>query len=157
MAKKKRAQLLVIPRFQWRFVIFVGLTTLITSSSIIVLNFILFDDFLTSIHLAPRVFNPFLLQVGLYTGLVSLIITFLASVFAFNYSHKIAGPIFKTKQIIESLRQRKLPRTTRFRQTDHFQDLSDQLSGLIEGIIDHDARVKQQFPDEADQVQYLKN
>ena len=50
---------------------------------------------------------------------------FIISIFQ---SHKIAGPLFKVKRFLKSIREGKIPEKVAFRKGDHFQDLASDLN-----------------------------
>lgn len=74
-----------------------------------------------------------LVVLGLWhIGITSLV--FIVSIF---FSHKIAGPIYKTRKYLELVRQGGFPGRLFFRKGDYFPELADDFNSTMEAVQDN--------------------
>ena len=59
------------------------------------------------------------------------IFVFIISIFQ---SHKIAGPIYKLRKLLDEIKNGSIPQNIRFRNGDHFFDLADDVNEALEAL-----------------------
>jgi hypothetical protein len=129
--KKERIALLVEPRFQGMLLLYVNALTLILIAVIdygISRLFSQLEIHLPLLSLEPE--HPYLVIVqqqrrslwALYVASSALVV-FLANVGALVIGHRIAGPIYRIRMQIQSLRAGSKGANLKFRKTDFFKHL----------------------------------
>lgn len=140
MSKNSRGKVVILPNFQYRITFFVCSFFLFYGITLISLNFFLMNHFYFQQDQIPDQMT-YLSNVTIYLSVLTLIFTGIFFITLLSYTHKVAGPIYKTKKVLKSLSSRKLPETTQFRKKDYFKGLSKELAELVEAIIDYDVQV----------------
>lgn len=137
--KKRRNVLLINPSFQFRFMLYVV-------SFLVALSFIyplvidgLFDHFtrlLMERGMAMDMDGVQATRDDVFWLLIGVQCTFLliAAVVSFFISHRIAGPLYKLKQTMDSAREGEINRNLAFRKKDHFQELAASYNGLVASL-----------------------
>ena len=70
-----------------------------------------------------------------HLGVAGAIATALVIFWCIRRTHAIAGPIYKTRQLLRAAAAGNIPQTpVRFRKKDHFQGLADDLNTCLEAI-----------------------
>lgn len=137
--KKRRNVILVNPPFQFRFMLYVV-------SFLVALSFIyplvidgLFEHFtrlLMERGMAMDMGGVQSTRNDVFWLLIGVQCTFLliACVVSFFISHRIAGPLHKLKQTMDSARNGTINRNLAFRKKDHFQELAESYNGLVAAL-----------------------
>ena len=137
--KKRRNVLIINPRFQFRFMLYV-------ISFLVALSFIypliidgLFDHFtrlLMERGMAMDMDGVRSTRNDVFWLLIGVQCTFLliACVVSFFISHRIAGPLHKLKQTMDSAREGTVNRNLAFRKKDHFQELAESYNALVASL-----------------------
>jgi hypothetical protein len=134
LAFYKRSTFLIDPAFQLRFSVAVCLLVFLSS---LVYPLLLWDFFNEIVTLQPQLnakigsakndFMIFLMVVqALFTGVIFVLFIFL--------THKIAGPLFKLKKHLRSIREGAPITPLNFRNGDHFSDVADEVTLFLETI-----------------------
>ena len=83
---------------------------------------------------------PILIQTVI---LVTIGIAIAAGVLLLMFSHKIAGPLYRFKKVMESLEKGEFPSEFRIRQYDQLQGLADSFNGMIKKTKAESTQLKQ--------------
>lgn len=139
MSKNQRRVILINRRFQMRFALYVCSWLLAISIAYPILVYEMFNHFVRVAGLElPGIvsddLNTLRIEVMIWLVLsqvVFLVATFLVSVFL---SHRIAGPIYKMKQIINKGAKMDFADPIRLRKSDHFKDLAEAYNGMVANL-----------------------
>jgi methyl-accepting chemotaxis protein len=136
---KPRRIVLIEPRFQLKLAgWFVLVQVLLTGIFAVGLYLFLRSEIqagLASAHSAYRTMGQMLMPIVLVLAAFSLTIsTICVLVFVTFLSHKIAGPVFRFKTIIDDLAARRIPSHTQIRPNDQLQDLSKSLTLAVDNL-----------------------
>lgn len=87
---------------------------------------------LASAHAAYRSLDQMLLPlVAVLAGFSLLLSTVIVTVFVVFLSHRIAGPLYRFRSVLEGLGQRRLPQHTAIRPDDQLGEISDTLTHAV--------------------------
>lgn len=136
---ENRSNLLINKKFQVRFAFFVCSWLLPLS---LIYPFIIYKFFDLFIHyIAVDLSGPALATIEatrqqmfwflVFIEVVFLLITFLISIFM---SHRIAGPLYKLTQHMDSVRRGNFGKELAFRKNDHFSELAEDFNLMMTGI-----------------------
>ena len=64
----------------------------------------------------------------------AFIIIFLISVLSIFWSHRIAGPLYRMRIILKDICEGKKVKEVRFRKSDEFKELAEDLNKLVEKL-----------------------
>lgn len=136
MAFYKRSTFLIDKNFQIRFCLIVS--SLIFLSSLIFP--VIFIDFLDEMVLVypqmaevVREYRVNIIYIMLPIQFVFLGLVFLLMIFL---THKIAGPMYKLKEHLISIREGEDIRPLSFRQGDYFHDVADEVTQFLESVLE---------------------
>jgi methyl-accepting chemotaxis protein len=135
----KRRIVLIDPRFQLRmaasFILLqVLLTALFAAGLYIFMDSELHAD-LASAHASYKSLSEMLLPVVLTLAVFSITLSIvLTSVFVVLISHKIAGPMYRFRSVLESLAHRRFEAHTRIRPDDQLGELALSLDKAIKTV-----------------------
>ena len=97
-------------------------------------------------RVAVRTTADFLLPILLQTVLIVTIMASLATIaLTLSTSHKIAGPLYRFKKVIQSLETGDFSSDFRIRSQDQLQDLSEAFNSMIKKIREEQGRLKASF------------
>lgn len=134
MAFYKRTLFLINKNFQLKFSLIVSSIVIISTS---IYPFIIYDFFniltLKNTKIPENIINA-QREVILYLFLVQLIVAVLVFVFFIFISHKIAGPLYKLKNHLISIREGEPVSPITFRSGDYFDDVADEVNLFLESI-----------------------
>lgn len=139
--KYQRKTFLINPNFQLRLSFFV--TTWLVPLSFLypVIYYKLFDLFieyakqsslLETVEALETIRSSVLKQL-IIIQVVFMVVTFLISLFM---SHKIAGPLYKLHQAFARAKNGNFDKGLRFRNSDHFQELSQDFNDMVTSVRD---------------------
>ena len=134
MAFYKRSVFLINPGFQIKFSLIVCSIVIVAT---MIYPFIIYDFFDLIIQNEPSLSSTVLdarKDMILYLGLIQIVITLLVLFIFIFLTHKIAGPLFKLKNHLHSIREGHPISPLTFRQGDYFQDVAEELSLFLETI-----------------------
>jgi hypothetical protein len=136
MAERRRI-VLIDRKFQFRqiggfagltaavMVLFGGLVWMFLRSEI--------DANLSSAHVSFRTFRDMLLPIVLSLSALNILLAAaFAAIFVLYTSHKIAGPLFRFKAVLDEMSGRNLVPATRIRDDDQLHDVCESLERLAE-------------------------
>ena len=135
----RRKTYLINPRFQWRFIGFMAVVSLLAISLLFVSNILFFQDMereARSVGLTPD--NPyfdFLREQKaslskLYFG-VSGVVFVLMMALGIRYSHRIAGPLYQLNGRMQRIANGEPPSLVKFRRNDQFLELAESFNAMI--------------------------
>ena len=135
----KRSLILINKPFQYRFALYVCSWTFAMSLIYPLIIYSLYDYFMKYMALDPHGPTMVAIQstksqvVWLLVGLqlLFLAVTFVISIFL---SHRIAGPLYKVNRIFKDVRDGNMKEVMRFRETDHFQELSVSYNQMMDSL-----------------------
>lgn len=131
MSKFKRRIYLINPRFQLKFSLYVCLLMFISSLLYPVIIYDMISKYIPNANQEIRIALLVVLSLW-HIGITSLV--FIVSIF---FSHKIAGPIYKTRKYLELVRQGGFPGRLFFRKGDYFPELADDFNSTMEAVQDN--------------------
>jgi hypothetical protein len=150
----KRSIFLINPPFQLKF-------SLIASSMIFISTLIypvIIIDFFSFISKKlPRLageISAVQSDLIIYLVVIQLVLTMLVFLTFIFFTHKIAGPLYKLRNHLDSIRQGKPLTPLTFRKGDYFQEIADEVSLFLESIQE---KHEMDFGQIEDVVQYLEN
>ncbi len=131
---KSRSKLFVLKRFQVRYItmilIFTFVIALISGYTVYVTTWIIFGEKLAAVYpqgllldIVKKVNTVLLLRLLFLTPLVALIGLFL--------SNKIAGPIYRIKKSVKSVKAGNYDSMIKLREKDELHDLADEINSLV--------------------------
>lgn len=145
---QKRRIVLIDHRFQLRMAAaFVALQVLLTA--LFAFGLYLFMDSeihadLASAHASSLSLSQMLLPIVVILSVFSVILSLvLTTVFVVLLSHKIAGPMFRFRTVLEVLAQRRFDAMTRIRPDDQLGELASSLDKAV-GTVRTDVQLLQQ-------------
>jgi methyl-accepting chemotaxis protein len=135
----RRKTYLINPRFQWRFIGFMAVVSLLAISILYVSNVLFFRNMTQealAVGLAPD--NPYFDFLEEQRSSLSLVY-FGVSAVAFAlmmglgilYSHRIAGPLHKLSNRMQEIADGADPTPVSFRRDDQFQELTGSFNAMI--------------------------
>ena len=138
----RRKVYLINPRFQWRFIGFMAVVSLLAISILFVSNVLFFRNMTQealAAGLAPD--NPYFdfLQeqksalLLVYFG-VSAVAFVLMMVLGALYSHRIAGPLYRLNKHMRAISEGAEPAPVSFRRRDQFQELVESFNKMIDRL-----------------------
>lgn len=138
----RRKIYLINPRFQWRFIGFMAVVSLLAISILFVSNVLFFRNMTQealAAGLAPD--NPYFdfLQeqksalLLVYFG-VSAVAFVLMMVLGALYSHRIAGPLYRLNKHMQAIADGAEPAPVSFRRRDQFQELVESFNKMIDRL-----------------------
>lgn len=135
----KRRIVLIDQRFQLRLAsAFIGLQILLTALFAAGLYIFMDSELhadLASAHASARTLNEMLLPIVLMLALFSISLSaVLSTVFVVLVSHKIAGPMYRFRTVLESLAHRRFESHTRIRPDDQLGELALSLGKAIKTV-----------------------
>jgi methyl-accepting chemotaxis protein len=143
---KQRKQLVVEKTFQihviWRFVTAVLLSIL--GTQILIVGFIHFKAWINPandnlIYLSGAIsetvgFAKVMEVLWLPLTFSALLVSSLVILFALFYSHRIAGPLFNLKRMMQAVGQGKLTSFMQIRKNDEFHDVKNEFNEMVSGL-----------------------
>jgi len=135
----KRRIILIDPRFQLRMTAgFIALQVLLTAIFAFGLYLFMGSELhadLASAHASYQSLNQMLLPIVLVLAVFSVTLSVvLITVFVVLISHKIAGPMFRFRAVLESLAQRRFDTMTSIRPDDQLAEISLSLGKAINAV-----------------------
>lgn len=135
----RRKTYLINPRFQWRFIGFMAVVSLLAISLLYASNILFFQDMereARSVGLTPD--NPYFdfLQEQkwslskLYFGVAALVFV-LMMVLGIRYSHRIAGPLYQLNNRMKRIANGEDLSPVKFRRKDQFLELAENFNAMI--------------------------
>jgi methyl-accepting chemotaxis protein len=135
----RRKIYLINPRFQWRFIAFMAVVSLLAISILFVSNVLFFRNMkqeALAVGLAPD--NPYFDFLEEQRSALSMVY-FGVSAVAFAvmmglgivYSHRIAGPLHKLSNRMKEIADGAEPTPVSFRRNDQFQELTGSFNAMI--------------------------
>ena len=134
MAFYKRSVFLINPAFQLKFSLIVCSVIIIST---LIYPVIIYDFFQLMTKSMPNVSENVLAaqkDLVLYLVLIQLVITLLVFIVFIFFTHKIAGPLYKLKNHLASIREGHPITPLNFRDGDYFQDVADEVTLFLETI-----------------------
>lgn len=145
---KQRRIVLIDPRFQFRMAAaFISLQMLLTA--IFAFGLYLFMDSeihadLASAHASYQSLSQMLLPIVVVLAVFSVTLSIiLATIFVVRISHKVAGPMYRFRTVLEALAQRRIDPLTRIRPDDQLAELAVSLDKAL-GTVKTDVQLLQQ-------------
>ena len=137
--QNRRKTYLINPRFQWRFIGFMAIVSLLAISMLFVSNILFFRNMeqeARSVGLSPD--NPYFdfLQEqksalsALYFGVSGVVFVVMMSL-GIMYSHRIAGPLHNLNNKMKRIADGEDPSPVNFRRKDQFQELADSFNAML--------------------------
>ena len=137
--QNRRRTYLINPRFQWRFIGFMAIVSLLAISILFVSNILFFRNMeheALSVGLTPD--NPYFdfLQEQ-KSALSTLYFTVSGLVFVLmmglgiRYSHRIAGPLHHLDHKMRQIASGEDPAPLTFRRRDQFRELAESFNGMV--------------------------
>ena len=144
MSKKNRklSNYLVNPRYQLKYIFWLGLTGV----SLVALYSVLFYSYMREnydilVELSPmddaskqQLYRE-LNHVILLLGGISLVFLALVAIGGVALSHRTAGPLYHFKRVFNDLKAGKLESRVRLRPKDDFQDVASAFNEMIESVL----------------------
>lgn len=136
---KERILLWIEPRFQLVILLYVNALLIILCGTFFYVLSRLGNQLDAQLHLLNlHQSHPYLSWIhsqkrslfALYATLSALVF-FLGNVGALIITHRIAGPVYRTRELLRALREGKSPAQIRFRRTDFFKDLEKDLNVFL--------------------------
>jgi methyl-accepting chemotaxis protein len=135
----RRKIYLINPRFQWRFIGFMAVISLLAISILFVSNVVFFRNMMQdalAVGLAPD--NPYFDFLEEQKSALSMVY-FGVSAVAFLlmmglgvlYSHRIAGPLYRLNNHMKAIADGADAAPVNFRQRDQFQELAESFNAMI--------------------------
>jgi methyl-accepting chemotaxis protein len=140
MAQPNRRKIYLInPRFQWRFIGFMAVVSLLAISILFLSNILFFRNMhqeALSVGLAPD--NPYFdflkeQQTSLstvYLAVSAVVFVVMVGLGVF-YSHRIAGPLYNLNNRMKQIAAGAEPSPVRFRRKDQFQELAENFNAMM--------------------------
>lgn len=137
--KSNRKQILINPQFQLRFASFItvlmfGITMILPMLLMQVLENAKGYSLLMNNPPAQLALRDAKKELLLFTVGFELVIIICCFLFALLHSHRIAGPLYKLKTAMTSLRQGLLERQILFRKKDNFMELATEFNEMSNAI-----------------------
>lgn len=128
--KNRRKYLLISPKYQFKTVLFMNIIAFIffVVSCLVIAN--ISRSFFVQSGYSDDALNSFFRELFPYIIILNIAFQLFSSVLLLFHTHKSAGPIFKTKKVIDGLLEGKKEERVEFRKDDFFQDLSESLVNL---------------------------
>lgn len=130
LSSYKRRIYLINPRFQLKFSLYVCFMMFISS---LLYPVIIYD---MTIKYIPEAQSDTKIALILVLALWHLGITSLVFITCIFFSHKIAGPIYKTRKYLEMVKNGGFPGKLFFRKGDYFPELADDFNSTMESVQD---------------------
>ncbi len=134
--KQNRRIILIDTRFQLRLAgTFILLQLFLTGLFAVVLYLFMNSELktgLASAHAAYRSLDQMLLPlVGVLAAFSFVLSTLIVLAFVVILSHRIAGPLFRFRTVLEALSRREIPAHTRLRPDDQLGELSESMERTL--------------------------
>lgn len=143
MTKNRRKQLIVNKPFQYKLMGYLAmLATGITAAFAIALGF---SRAVVHRSVAQSVAGsgPSLMDMLWLPILVTLILAIIASLFiGLYYSHRIAGPLFNLKRVLNQIENGLIDRPMSIRSKDELHDVQDAVNEMLDGLNSRMANIK---------------
>ncbi len=145
--KNNRSQILVNPKFQYKYVVMTAGFAFFTSLAIGALSYFVFRDvmvtFLNQYHQhTPELIsnlNATLQSAGIKLGLALVSFVAVMGYIAVRVTHKASGPIYKLINVIDEIKETgEFDRTVNFREYDDFKELEVSFNELLKSIHEKD-------------------
>ena len=133
--KQRRAQIVVDDNFQYQVAIVGILVSFILINTTLIAGF--FVSNLVVLDLPPE------LVLAIVLGLAEIICLIIVFFLTLKLSHRIAGPLYQVKRNLKEIGEGDLTIKTKFRKTDHFQDLGTQLTKTTEQLCERLRRLQE--------------
>lgn len=137
MAFYKRSVFLINPPFQLKFSLIVCSIILIST---LIYPVIIYDFFQLVSATTPGVTEKIAAtrnELIIYLVFIQVVITILTFIAFIFITHKIAGPLYKLKNHLASIREGQPITPLTFRGGDHFQDVAEEVSLFLETVLDN--------------------
>lgn len=134
MAFYKRSVFLVDPSFQLKFSLIVCSVILIST---LIYPIIIYDFFQIVTESVPNVPQTILAaqkNLIFYLVLIQSVITLLVFIVFIFFTHKVAGPLYKLKNHLASIREGNEITPLTFRNGDYFHDVAEEVTLFLETI-----------------------
>lgn len=142
--QNRRRTYLINPRFQWRFIGFMAIVSLLAISILFVSNILFFRNMeheALSVGLTPD--NPYFdflreqkaALSTLYFAVSGLVFVLMMGL-GIRYSHRIAGPLYQLDRKMRGIANGEAPSQVNFRQRDQFAELSESFNAMIVKLTD---------------------
>lgn len=137
---EKRKRLLIIPSFQISFLVYTAISTVVLTSVFLISNryfFWKFNEKAREMNVpAEHIYFKFLAEqestmnmIFIVSAMTILLINF---IYGLYMSHRIAGPVYRIQQFVESvLNGKSIPLS--FRKSDYFHELATAVNKLVKG------------------------
>lgn len=134
MAFYKRTNFLINPAFQLRFSLIVCSVIIIST---LIYPVIIYDFFNLMVAKTPNVPETVLAAQNnliIYLVIIQVVITTLVFIVFIFFTHKIAGPLYKLKNHLASIREGNPITPLTFRQGDYFEDVAEEVTLFLETV-----------------------
>lgn len=141
LVQNPRRQFIINPGFQLKFSLLVTLAIMVFNipTPLFIITLIdVISESNKSLNLQQLLNTKW--QIFLFFLVVEVVFLSMAFMIALYHSHKIAGPLFKLKKAMISLRQGVYNQNIRFRAKDNFTDLADEFNAMADSIFERRRR-----------------
>jgi len=136
---EKRKQLLIMPEFQNKFIIYTSLISIITISEFFIINWIFISKFIKKGQdlgiPSNHIYFTFIYQQRNFLGTISLIsalvLVSLITCFGLYISNRIAGPIYRIQTYLIEWKNGKTTEKLKFRDSDYFKELASAVNDCL--------------------------
>jgi len=144
MAKKnyKRKYLIIDPAFQIRTTAVICATTAIFFILLDIVIISATKSHLLALSLPPGSFQPFLRNLVIYQIIILLLFICIQFFGLLIFTHKIAGPMVKIKNILRNTLSGKKNTNTTFRDGDFFFDTAELITAVDQKLLERDEEIK---------------
>ncbi len=132
MSSYKRRIYLINPRFQLKFSLYVCLLMFVSSLLYPVIIYDLIAKYIPAAQTSAQ--GDMKLALSLVLGLWHIGITSLVFIVCIFFSHKIAGPVYKTRRYLEMVKNGGFPGKLFFRKGDYFPELAEDFNATMEAV-----------------------
>jgi energy-coupling factor transporter transmembrane protein EcfT len=137
LAFHKRSIFLINPKFQLKFCLIVCSVVLIST---LIYPVIIYDFFDLLTDKIPDLSNTIVTakkEMIMYLVIIQIVVLSLVFLIFIFLTHKVAGPLFKLKSHIYSIRSGAPISPVVFRTGDYFQDVAEELNLFLESVSTH--------------------
>ncbi len=139
--KYKRKYLIIDPAFQIRTTAIICATTAIFFILLDIVIISATKSHLLAMNLPPGSFEPFLRKLIIFQIIILLLFICIQFFGLLMFTHKIAGPMVKVKNILRNTLSGTKNTNTRFRDGDFFFDVAELITAVDQRLLERDEEV----------------
>lgn len=140
-SRRKLANLLVSPRYQIKYAVFLALSAL----ALAMVNLLIFltyfqENYKLLVTMSPmensvkEILNQEIARVFLQLGVSSVVFALGAFVFGLFMAHRTAGPLYQLRRAFQRVKSGDLSVRVKWRTRDEFQEVAHEFNQMIEAI-----------------------